>query len=64
VYATSMVPRAGSGSFRLVSVKANLASTARDAAFQSQTVAHTRRKPEADAQSKTACAKVVGASDS
>ncbi len=49
-----VVPCTASTSFRSVSVNPTLASTLREAAFQSQTVAHRRSYPDDRAHSRTA----------
>lgn len=54
-----VVPRTTSTSFCSVSVNPTLASTRREAVFQSQTVAHRRSYPDDLAQSRTASAASV-----
>jgi hypothetical protein len=49
-----VVPETASTSVRSVSVNPTLASTRREAVFQSQTVAHRRSYPDDLAQSSTA----------
>lgn len=49
-----VVPYTASTSFRSVSVNPTLASTRREAVFQSQTVAHRRSNPDDLAHSRTA----------